>query len=242
MGYREHYETLLAEHYSWMSGSWHDKISAEQARLIEFGVHQGGLAVDLGCGPGYQAIALAELGFLRVLALDTSAALLAELRGHVGDRPIEPVEADMVRLSDFVPPAAADCVTCMGDTLTHLASRDAVAGLFGAVRTALKPNGIFVLSWRDLTAARTGADRFLMPRADADRILTCFLEVADEEHVRVHDIVHRRDGTCWTMQVSAYEKLRLAAAWVAGQLQACGLAVAKQQESGGFIVMAVRHR
>jgi SAM-dependent methyltransferase len=242
MGYREHYETLLAEHYSWMSGAWPDKISAEQERLVEFGVRAGALAVDLGSGPGYQAIALAELGFPRVLALDTSAVLLDELRHNAGDRPIEPIEADMLRLGEFVPPAAADCVTCMGDTLTHLASRDAVVALFGAVRTALKPGGILVLSWRDLTVARNGTGRFLMPRADADRILTCFLEVADEDHVRVHDIVHRRAAAGWTMQVSAYEKLRLSAAWVAQQLQVSGLAVVKQEESGGFIVTAARTR
>jgi len=71
------------------------------------------------------------------------------------------------------------------------------------------------ISWRDLTQAHAELDR-----------------------IRVHDIVHQRGGDSRTMQVSAYEKLRLSAAWIAGRLEACGLSVVKQQETGGFVVAA----
>ncbi|HTJ63129.1 MAG TPA: class I SAM-dependent methyltransferase [Alphaproteobacteria bacterium] len=243
MGYREHYESLLARHYSWMSGPFAEKAAAEKARLLEMGVRPGGLAADLGSGPGYQAAALADLGFARVLALDTSAVLLDELRRNLRGAPVEPVEADILQIADHVGPGTADCVTCMGDTLPHMPSRDAVTALFRAVHTALKPGGVFVLTWRDLTAARVGAERFLMPRADDDCILSCFLETVDEDRVRVHDIVHARADEGWTMQVSAYEKLRLSATWVSARLEACGLSVVKQQEAGGFVaVVAARER
>jgi hypothetical protein len=67
-----------------------------------------------------------------------------------------------------------------------------------------------------------GLKRFI-PVGDADRILTCFLEYGDDA-VTVHDILHERDGSDWRQRVSAYRKLRLSPDWVAGTLEAKGLA------------------
>src|SRR5690242_7750284 len=94
----EHYEKLLAAHYAWMVGPFADKVAAEKARLRALGISGGGLAIDLGCGPGYQAFALAELGFRRVLAVDISERLLNELRMHLCAEPIEPIRNDMRHL------------------------------------------------------------------------------------------------------------------------------------------------
>ena len=54
--------------------------------------------------------------------------------------------------------------------------------------------------------------------------MTCFIE--DEgEAVRVHDLVYARDSAgTWRLGKSSYRKLRLAPAWVAGQLCAAGYA------------------
>ena len=80
-----HYDQLLAEHYSWMVGAPFERKAAEQkALLTELGIGQGahGLAIDLGCGPGYQSAALADLGFSRVIAIDASQTLLDELSAN----------------------------------------------------------------------------------------------------------------------------------------------------------------
>ena len=55
-----HYDDLLAEHYSWMVGMpFADNVAEQRDLLRTLGVGPGaGLAVDLGCGPGYQAVAL----------------------------------------------------------------------------------------------------------------------------------------------------------------------------------------
>jgi SAM-dependent methyltransferase len=229
-----------------MSGPHAKKVAAEKARLEELSIGTTGrsrLAVDLGCGPGYQAFALAELGFQRVLALDTSEDLLGELRANICGRPIEPVRMDILRLGELVEVNSVDCVTCMGDTLTHLASREDVTGLFCAIRKALAPAGAFVLSFRDLTQPRSGPDRFLMSRSDHDRILRCFLEYVDDDFVCVHDILHQRDGDRWTMRVSAYLKLRLSPDWVAQQLRGCGLdVVAAQPDAGGWTILRAKCR
>src|SRR5215472_3420406 len=81
----EHYDRLLAAHYTWMLGGDIAAVAKDQATLLrELGVRargDGALAVDLGCGPGPQSLALAELGFSPVLAVDSSRALLDELSG-----------------------------------------------------------------------------------------------------------------------------------------------------------------
>src|SRR5581483_1514298 len=99
----DHYETLLAEHYTWMFGGAPLEKAAEQRQLLEqCDIRGGELAVDLGAGSGFQSIALADLGFKRVVAIDTSPKLLAELRAIQGTRPVETVQSDMTRLSEHV--------------------------------------------------------------------------------------------------------------------------------------------
>ena len=78
---QRHYDAHLAPIYVWMVGD----VAAALQRNRDFFAAAGltpsarGVAVDLGCGFGLQAIPLAELGH-EVVALDFSAELLAELR------------------------------------------------------------------------------------------------------------------------------------------------------------------
>ena len=101
-----HYRILLAKHYCWMLGSaFEDAVTERRRQFTELGIGSGHyrLAVDLGCGPGYQAAALADLGFAKVLALDTSQTLLDELVEHRGSRSIEPICDDILRLPQYAP-------------------------------------------------------------------------------------------------------------------------------------------
>jgi SAM-dependent methyltransferase len=238
----DHYDRLLAEHYTWMLGGDVPALAATQREfLAELDVtpgRAGPLAVDLGCGPGQASLALAALGFGPVLAVDLNRPLLDELAAHAAGIPaVEPVRADLrTALPELVRPGSAGAVVCLGDTLTHLPTRGDVAALLHAIATALAPGGTAVLSYRDLTVPLTGTDRFLPVRATEDRIMTCFLEYAgdyDDYTVVVHDLVHTRrgPGDAWTLRAGSYRKLRLAHAWVREQCRRAGLRVT--QESTG---------
>ena len=54
----------------------------------------------------------------------------------------------------------------MGDTLTHLDSRETIAALFHQVAEHLDHGGTFVLTFRDLLFELTGLDRFLPLRSE----------------------------------------------------------------------------
>lgn len=232
----EHYEQLLADHYTWMFGEYDVKVAEQRALLERLGVVPGsiGSAVDLGCGSGFQSIALAELG-CAVTAVDLSQQLLAEMMTHAGDWQITPRQADISAFAKQVT-TESDLIVCMGDTLTHLDSADRVSTLFVDVARMLKPDGRFIISYRDLTIPLEGLDRFIPVRQDADKVLLCFLEYAPET-VIVHDILQQRIDGQWTLSKSWYRKLRLGTGWVVAQLEATGLMVHQQEVVKGMTMI-----
>jgi SAM-dependent methyltransferase len=236
----EHYENLLAEHYTWMFGTGALEKAAEQRQLLErLGIGGGALAVDLGAGSGFQSIALADMGFKRVVAIDTSAKLLAELRSNRGARPVDVIQCDMMRLSEHIASASADVIVCMGDTLPHLPARDLIPSLFASIHRALRSDGAIVLTFRDLSAELRGTDRFIPVRSTADKIMTCFLEYGPEV-VMVHDLVHIRAGDTWVLTKSSYPKLRLSVSTIQRELEQVGFQVHTQENIRGFSVLAAR--
>jgi SAM-dependent methyltransferase len=191
-------------------------------------------AIDLGCGSGFQSIALARLGY-EVLALDTCRALLAELEEHKGELPIATQEADLRSVALVTP--GVELAICMGDTLTHLASHGEVTQLFADVRGVLAPEGKFVLSYRDLSAEIKGTERFIPVRSEANRIMTCFLEY-EPQAVVVHDLIHIRKGERWELRKSGYRKLRLSVDWVCAGLSASGFAIKHAGINAGLTVIS----
>jgi SAM-dependent methyltransferase len=239
MSVADHYENLLADHYSWMGGAFADGAAAQRALLSSLGVAPSatGRALDLGCGAGLQSVALAELGFA-VTAIDTSRKLLAELATRAGGLAIAPVEGDIAGVVELVEPGF-EVAVCMGDTLTHVPSAAAVERLFDGVARVLAPAGLFVLTFRDMTAELTGTDRFIPVRGDADRIMTCFLEY-EPETVIVHDLIHLRRGAEWVLHKSSYRKLRLAPDWVAEALARRGFQVISSGLCGRLVKVVAR--
>ena len=241
----DHYRQLLSEHYIWMFGiPFEDKVDEQRALLerVLGGLNppvQRGPALDLGSGPGFQSIALAELGFSSVIAVDTSPELLAELQARSGSQFIETRVADIASLDAIDLPGPPTMTVCMGDTLTHLSSRHDVERLFAVVFNKLAPGGAFILTYRDLTSELTGTDRFLSVRSDDQKIMTCFLEYENEDSVLVRDLLHIRQANGWVLQKSSYRKLRLSSEWIAGALSDAGFRV-DLQEPGRLTLLAAR--
>jgi len=228
---QHHYNNLLAKHYTWMFGTSFAAKVAEQKTILEDALPSAadgvelGLAVDLGSGPGFQTIALCEMGYSPVLSLDTSELLLKELQSHQGNLPVQTICGDLSKFSEFVSSATAHVVVCMGDTITHLGSKDVVENLLRLVFDALTPSGEFVMSYRDLSIEATGLDRFIPIYADESKIMTCFLEFDRSDTLLVHDLVHSRKGQQWFFEKSSYRKLRLPIDWLEDAMVQVGFVV-----------------
>ena len=240
----EHYERLLSKHYMWMFGtSFEERVNEQKAFLVPYDgdtkrTAEASLAVDLGCGPGFQTIALAQLGFSPVIAIDTSSELLEELRSHVDGLPVRIEKSDLRDLAAIVQAGQATVIVCMGDTLTHLPGKSDVTALFRGVFDRLRPGGMFIITYRDLTTELHGTDRFIPVRSDDNKIMTCFLEFENADSVVVHDLVYVRQATGWSLNKSSYRKLRLGVDWIRQELSNAGFAVISQDSSGRLTGLA----
>lgn len=234
---QEHYEEVLAPIYVWMVGGLEAALKAG-ARDVAALPPGEGLAVDLGAGFGMHAVPLARNGY-EVVAIDNSPLLLEVLEANSGGLPIRIVEGDLTEFRSYLP-RPASLIVCLGDTLTHLADADQVDELLRDAAAALAPGGRLVLSFRDYTQPATGDARFIHVRSDRDRVHTCFLEELPE-HMRVHDIVHERDGDAWRMTVGSYRKLRFSPRAVLDTLVDAGLEATLEPGARGMVrITAVR--
>jgi SAM-dependent methyltransferase len=237
----EHYERVLSPVYAWMAGGAEAAIADGQAEIaaLDLRLAPGARVVDLGAGFGMHTIPLARAG-ARVLAVDSSAHLLEELRRMAGDLPISTVQDDLLSFRAHLEEKAA-AVFCMGDTLTHLPEHTNVDFLVQEVAEALSSGGLFVLSFRDYSEPLLDEQRFIPVRSDERRILTCFLEY-EEDTVVVHDILHERAGDAWETRVSSYRKLRLSPERVTGSLESFGFDPRREDGLRGMVRIVARLR
>jgi SAM-dependent methyltransferase len=233
-----HYETLLAPVYLWMAGGIEQALVQGASDIAE--LSGGGFAIDLGAGFGMHSIPLARAGF-RVLAIDSSAHLLEQLRAFADGLPVDTAMADLLLFPGFLKRnQRPDAILCMGDTLTHLPDIAGVEQLAQSVASSLAPAGRFIATFRDYTHLPEATRRFIPVRSDAQRILTCFLEEQGDT-VRVHDVLHENHGGAWTMRVSSYQKLRLALPAVQAIFERAGLSTSVTPGPRGMIKL-VAHR
>src|SRR5271165_3498209 len=99
----DHYEAHLAPVYLWMSGGVDAAFARGDAEIAALLPHfaRGTTAVDLGAGFGMHAIPLGRRGF-SVIAVDTSALLLEELRRHAAGLPVSTVPDNLLSFQRYV--------------------------------------------------------------------------------------------------------------------------------------------
>lgn len=174
------------------------------------------------------------------MAIDTSTELLQTLAELGGDLPIQAIHDDLLAFQRHITEAPS-VILCMGDTITHLPERGAVESLIEKAAAELLPGGMFVVAFRDYSAALVGEQRFIPVRSDDTRILTCFLEY-EPEVVLVHDILHQRTQEGWHTRVSHYRKLRLVPEQLIASLERHGLNVRREVGMKGMVRLVAQSR
>lgn len=102
-----------------------------------------GRVLDLGCGPGREAFALAQRGY-EVVGADISAAVLERARAHAvaAGVVVEWVLVDGV----MVPPGPFDAITLWAQVLGNIERREDQVALLRNCRAALAPGGVLSAS------------------------------------------------------------------------------------------------
>jgi 2-polyprenyl-3-methyl-5-hydroxy-6-metoxy-1,4-benzoquinol methylase len=238
-GVCEHYENHLARYYAWISGGVDEKKEENRKFFVDHDIQpiRSGLAFDLGAGCGFQSVPLAQLGF-RVVALDLSAKMLAQLKKTAKNLPIETICDDLSNFTNYKS-ENIELVVCMGDTLTHLDDLKKVRTLLDTVFSALQNGGCLILSFRNLTQELVELDRFIPVKSNETTIFTCFLEF-EKDRVKVHDIIYEKNNGQWVLQKSVFQKLRISPDWTQKYLQKIGFAIEFYEEQNGLIFIIAR--
>jgi SAM-dependent methyltransferase len=137
--------------------------------------------LDVGCGTGNLAVALAREGF-RVTAVDLDQAMVekAAEKGRAAPH-LRFRQLDMRVLSSAFPPGSFDKVLCFGNTLVHLEKQSDVLSFLKAGRELLRGEGsllLQILNYDRILAKRLPG----LPTIENDRIKFERIYRYPEEH------------------------------------------------------------
>ena len=134
------------------------QLSAAQARRV----------LDVACGTGQHAIALARRGY-EVVGADASAGMIAQARKNA-----EAEGLDLVFVqAGFGEVAAAvegtfDAVLCLGNSLPHVLTPDALAQAVSDMGKALSPGGLLFVQMRNFDRVLKERNRWMPPQSHKD--------------------------------------------------------------------------
>ena len=126
----------IADLYEAEHRNWTDDLDLYRA----LAARAGDPVLELGCGSGRVAIALAQAGY-QVHGIDTSDSMLAIARNSLGRRHL-PVTFTLGDMRRFRSRRAFGLVFCALDTLLHLQSPGDVRDALGAAHNVLRPGGL----------------------------------------------------------------------------------------------------
>jgi glycine/sarcosine N-methyltransferase len=154
----------IADYYHLFFRDWHATVEREGSVLRRAfrgnNIHK---VLDASCGPGTQAIALANHGF-DVTAADPSQSMLLKAREHarhynVADD-ITFVRADFLNLPRTVV-GAYDAVITKGNALPHLLTDDELLQALRNFHSLLRPGGTLMIGIRDFDFLLEDRPRFV---------------------------------------------------------------------------------
>jgi glycine/sarcosine N-methyltransferase len=123
--------------------------------------------LDSACGTGHHAIALAQEG-CQVVGADLSAAMVELARQNAATAGAD-VAFRVAGLGELATLGETfDAVLCLGNSLPHILTAQAVAEALADFAAVLNPGGLLVIQNRNFDLVWTEKERFMPPQAHRD--------------------------------------------------------------------------
>jgi glycine/sarcosine N-methyltransferase len=197
--------------------NWKERLSAEmpfikqQLGTIRPDTDQPLRVLDSACGTGMHAIALAEMGY-RVSAADISSEMIKKARenAHVAQQDVDFKSAGFGDLAhSFISPSQPnfDALFCLGNSLPHLLSENALQTALEDMAACLRPGGLLLLQNRNFDAVMSEHNRWQgIQSYQEDRAEWLFVRFYDfdPDGLITFNIIHlqKNTGETWRQEIS----------------------------------------
>ena len=169
-------------------------------RLLERHPAPGRTLLELACGTGTVAVAMAQAGW-RVYGVDGSAQMLAQARAKAESQGAA-VFWSQQDLRRFVLPERVHLITCLYDSLNYMLTSEDLSAAFERAFDALQPQGVYLFDMNTACVMATmwSGDTYYSDSDDLSVILT-----SDFDPQRQRSTV---TVTCFQREGELYRKIR----------------------------------
>lgn len=195
---------------------WEQRLNRELPLLLSLVAGKGKVRVlDLACGSGRHAVALAQKGF-KVVGLDSSKSMIeaARLLAQTERVEVDFLVADMVAAKEVVL-GEFNLVTCIGNSLALLASREMLEKTIVNAHSLLEDGGAFVAQMLNFAEIRRSGFRFFplkggFTNRGTDVVFTRFFEsIEGTEKATLMLTSFLKQDSEWTSHISKQQVLQL---------------------------------
>jgi glycine/sarcosine N-methyltransferase len=160
------YDALAADYDRFVN--WEGRLSHELPFFLSLFEGEGVARVlDTACGTGHHAIALARRGY-QVVGADLSVPMVERARENASAAGVD-VTFSVAGLGELSSLGQTfDAAICLGNSLPHLLSAQAVEGALDDLASVIRPGGLLVIQNRNFDRVWVERERFMAPQSTRD--------------------------------------------------------------------------
>lgn len=164
--------------------------------------------LDVACGTGKHAIALAQRGY-QVTGADLSAGMIERARGNAADAgcDVQFIAAGFGQLEAQVE-GSFDALLCLGNSLPHVLTQEELHGTLADFASVLRPGGLLFIQTRNFDRVLASEERWMAPlshrEGEREWVFLRLYDFNADGPLSFHVITLAREGGgAWTQQVES---------------------------------------